>query len=71
MGEGQQYLIDLAQWLSALTRDARQAYVLSLTIPKEWMDWACIWYAYPDDDDEAVLDAAWEALSRRSAPPWW
>ncbi len=66
MGEGEDYLCEISDWLIGISQDERRAYLLSnRAIPDCWMLWAVEWYAFPQED-EAALDEAWEALATRA-----
>lgn len=67
MGGGEGYLHQIHDWLITLDEQARRDYLLSLTIPFLWLEWACSYWAYPDGSDEA-LDAAWEILDPEISP---
>lgn len=65
MGEAEDYLRQLAKWLTKLEPAERRSYLLSHeVIPNAWLLWATEWYAFPEDNDLA-LDQAWAILTNR------
>ncbi len=66
MGGGEGYLCEIHDWLIGLDEEVRQKYLLSLTIPPLWVEWACTYWVYPDSSEEA-LDEAWDILDPESS----